>query len=178
MPQISFFVGAAASGIGGVGVLLAWDRHDRGPAVADDIDISDVGLYSWLAIATGAQLIKMKTRSPISIPEENCPSFPDGAPDGDFFNRLEFRPGGVGLSQIGDMSLDVFDGSNRVYGVAPEGKTLKFEMAFNSILATPVSVQDRPTLQPWEDPLEGLAQLFNSDLPTKELWRALMTPNQ
>jgi hypothetical protein len=65
MPQIAFFAGGVSVGIGAIGILLAWDRHDRGPSAADDgnFDISDVALYSWLAPITGAQLTRIKTKS-------------------------------------------------------------------------------------------------------------------
>jgi len=178
MPQIGFFVAAAASGLGGVGVLLAWDRHDRGAAAADDLDNSDIGLYSFLAPVVGAQLVRMKTNSPVQIPEESCPDLPDGFPNSFFVNRLEFKPGAAGLSPIGEFSLDIFDGATRVYSAAPAGETVRFELSANSVLFTAVSVQDRPTLQATEDPLEGIAGVFNSSLPARELWRALMLPDQ
>jgi hypothetical protein len=179
MPQVAFFVGAAASGVGGVAILMAWDRHDRGPTAADEIAIDDVALYSWVAVLTGAKLIKIKTKVPISVPAENCPNLPDGAPDEDYVVRFEVKPGGTALGSVADFSLDIFDdSSNRVYGVAPEGKALKFDLADNSILSDAISIQDRPTLQPWEDNLEGLAGIVNLTQPTKEIWRALMTPDQ
>ncbi|MBJ8077500.1 hypothetical protein JDS92_19345 [Bacillus cereus group sp. N12] len=181
MPQVGLYVAGAASGIGGVGILLAWDRFDRGPSAADDLDTNGCGLYSWIAPTTGALLAKMKTNSPIQIPEENCPTYPDGFPGGDFVNRLEVKPGGTALTPIGDFSLDIFDGSTRKYSAAPEGTILKFEVSSNSILSTAVSIQDRPTLQPWEDSLEGFAAFFtllHHDIPSKELWRELMTPNR
>ena len=177
MPQVAFFVGGAASGIGAVGILLAWDRNNRGPAAADDIVIDDVGLYSWLAPITGAQLVKLKTMAPIQIAEDNCPTLPDGAA-GDFVGRFEITQGGTAMTAIANFTLDLFDGSTRTYSVAPEGQTLKFELADNSIMVAGVSLQDRLTLQAWEDPLEGLAGIMNSTLPAKEIWRSLMTPNQ
>jgi hypothetical protein len=178
MPQIGFFVGAAAAGAGAVGVLLAWDRHDRGPAAADDVDISDIGLYSFVTPVVGNQLVKAKTKSPVEIPEDGCPNLPDGFPDGTFVNRLEFKPSTAGLSPIGEFSFEIFDGVTRVYGAAAPAATVRFELSDNSVLFTAVSVQDSPTLQAMEDPLEGAAQFINSNLPAKELWRALMTPNQ
>ncbi|PGT62897.1 hypothetical protein [Bacillus thuringiensis] len=180
MPQLGFYVAGASAGIGGVGILLAWDRFDRGPSAADDLDINGCGLYTWIAPTTGALLGKMKTNSPIQIPEENCPIYPNGFPDGDYINRFEVKPGGTALTSIGDFSFEIFDGSTRIYSVAPEGETLRFEVSDNSFLSTSVSIQDRPTPQPWEDPLEGFAGLFtllHHDLPSKELWRELMTPN-
>jgi|HubBroStandDraft_6_1064221.scaffolds.fasta_scaffold106730_1 hypothetical protein len=178
MPQIGFFVGAAASVVGAVGVLLAWDRHDRGPGAADDIDTSDIGLYSFITPITGAQLVKAKTKSPVEIPEDGCPNLPDGFPDATFVNRLEFKPSAAGLSPIGEFSFEIFDGNTRVYGAAAPSATVRFELSDNSVLFTAVSVQDNPRLQALEDPLEGVAQIINSSLPAKELWRALMTPNQ
>lgn len=180
MPQIGLYVAGAAAVVGGFGVILAWDRYDRGPSAADDSDTNGCSLYTWIAPTTGVLFGKMKTNAPIQIPEENCPIYPDGYPEGDFLNRLEVKPGGSALTSIGDFSFDIFDGSTRVYGVASEGKTLKLEVSFNSVLPMAVSIQDKPTLQPWEDPLEGAASLFtllHPDLPSKEIWRELMTPN-
>jgi hypothetical protein len=171
MPKIAFFVGAASAGVGGIGVLLAWDRHDSGPDAADDLDHSGVGLYSFVFLTTGSVLAKLKTKSPISIPEANCPEFPDGFPDRDFFNRFEVKPGGTALTTVGNVS---FEDSTSIYSAG----ALKFEVADHSVLSGEVSVQDRPTLQAWEDTLEGFAALINFNLPAKELWRALMTPNQ
>ncbi len=176
MPQLSFFVAGASTAIGGVGLLLAWDRFDRGPSAADDMDINGCALYSWISPTIGPLLAKMKTKSPIQIPEGNCPIYPNGFPDGDFVNRFEVKPGGTAMTAFGDFSFDIFDGSTRKYGVAPEGQTLKIEGI--GILPTSISFLDRPTHQPWEDPLEGFASLFNLSLPSKELWRSLMTPDE
>ena len=177
MPQIAFFVGGASAGVGGVGVHVLVDRHNRGPSAADDSAIDDVALYSWVAPITGSQLVKLKTKSPLQIPEENCPTLPDGD-DGSFIARFEIKPGGTALTPFGDVSFDLFDGSALIYGVAPESKTLKFELADNSVMIAAVSVQDTLTLQAWEDPLEGLSAIVNFDIPAKEIWRSLMTPNE
>jgi hypothetical protein len=178
MPQIAFFAGGVSVGIGAIGILLAWDRHDRGPSAADDgnFDISDVALYSWLAPITGAQLARIKTKSPVSIAEESCPLLLDGG-SGELVSRLEIKSGGAALTPICDLTLDLFDGSAFVYGVAAAGQTIKFELADNSILGAPISIQDRPTLQAWEDSLEGLSGVINLTSPSKEIWRNLMTPN-
>jgi len=177
MAAVAFFVGGAAVGVGGVGVLLAWDRNDRGPSAADDVLVDDVALYSFMAPITGSQLVKMKTKSPIQIPDDDCPAFPDGD-DGNTIARFEIKPGGSAMTAIADFTFDLFDGSTRIYGVAPASETLKFELADNSVMAAAVSFQDRLLLQAWEDPLEGSAQLMNSNLPAKEIWRRLMTPNE
>ncbi len=178
MAQFAFFIAGAAAPVGAAAVLLAWDRNNGGPAAADEVDTSDIGLYTWMAFTTGAQLFRLKTGSPIQIPDENCPQLPDGFPDGDYYNRLEVKPGGTAMAAIADVTFDIFNGSTLVYGIAPTGQTLKFEMADNSLLPAAFSVQDRPTLQAWEDPLEGMVGLVNSGMPAKELWRALMTSGQ
>ena len=177
MAQVAFFVGGAAVGVGGVGVLLAWDRNNRGPSAADDMIVDDVALYSFMAPITGSQLVKLKTKSPIQIPDDDCPTLPDGE-DGNMITRFEIKPGGTAMTAIGDFTFDLFDGSTRIYGVAPASETLKFELADNSVMAAAVSFQDRLLLQAWEDPLEGAAQLMNANLPAKEIWRSLMTPNE
>jgi hypothetical protein len=177
MAQVAFFVGGLSVGFGGAGALLAWDRHDLGPGAADDLNPQGVGLYSWLAPITGAQLIRIKTKSPVKIPEENCPETPDGFPS-DFFDRLEVKPGGTAFTPIVDFTFDIFEGSTLIYGVAPAGQTLKIELADGSVAGGGFAIQDRPTLQPWEDSLEGLTSVINFQQPSKELWRALMTPNQ
>ncbi|WAS95697.1 hypothetical protein [Nannocystis punicea] len=179
MPQIAFYVASVSVGVGASGVMLAWDRNNRGPAGADDPNaFGDIGLFTWIGITTGEHLVKVKTKAPIQIPAENCPNMPDGFPDHDYVTRFEIKPGGTAFSAIADLSLEIFEDSTRVYGVAPVGQTLKWEVADGSFGSTAVSFQDRLTLQAWEDPLEGWAQLFNSDLSAREIWQELMTPNQ
>jgi hypothetical protein len=178
VPQVAFFVGAASAGVGGVGILLAWDRYDRGPDAADGLDIDGMGLYSWVAPATGARLVKLKTKSPVRIREEGCPESPAGSIGQDFFNRFEVKPGGTALASVADFTFDIFEESEPIYSAAAEGKTIKFELSDNSVLTDAVSIQERPTLQAWEDPLDGWARLINSQSPAKDLWRELMTPNQ
>jgi len=177
MAQLAFFINGVATGAGAAGVLLAWDRFDQGPDGADNIDLNGIGLYTWNTIITGAQLMKIKTKSPIKIPEENCPQSPDGFPDHDYFNRLEVKPTNM-FDGFVDFSFEIFEGSTLIYSVAPAGQTLKVELAFNSFISSPFSIQQRPTLQAFEDPLEGFASIINSDLPAKELWRALMMQDQ
>lgn len=131
-------------------------------------------------------MVKMKTKSPIKIPEANCPEFPDGmsfdflTPGSvrDYVNRIEVKAGGSAFTSIADFSFDIFEGSTRIYSAASESNSLKIELADWSLLPTVVSIQDRPTPQPWDDRLEGSAMmLFNALTPGKELWRELMTPN-
>jgi hypothetical protein len=179
MPQISFYVAGFSSGVGGMGLVLAWDRFDRGPSAADDIDTEGCGLYTILSPTIGdLSIVKMVTKVPIQIPEENCPISPDGFPQ-DFISRFELKPGGTALSTIYDLTFEVFEESTRIYGISPEGQSLKVEGAENSLVSSAVSFQDRLTLQPWEDPLEGFAHFFDlSALPSKEIWRSLMTPNE
>ena len=62
--------------------------------------------------------------------------------------------------------FEIFEDSTSVYNAG----TLRFELADNSILSGEVSIQDRPTLQAWEDTLEGFAAFINNNLPAKELW--------
>lgn len=178
MPQLAFFVAGISELVGGAGLLLAWDRFDRGPSAADDIDINGCQLYALVNPILGPALpFKMITKGPIAIPEENCPTYLDGFPDQDLVTRFEIKPGGTTSSHIQDFTLELFNGSTRIYGVAPEGQTLKIESANWSLLPSTVSFQDKLEIQPWEDPLEGWAQLINSKTPSKEIWRSLMTPN-
>jgi hypothetical protein len=178
MPQIAIFAGSFSVGVGAVGILLAWDRHDRGPAAADDdnLDTSDVALYSFLAPVTGAQFAKIKTKKPITIPEESCPLLLDGE-NGDLVSRIGIKSGGSALTAICDFTLEIFSGSDLIYRAAPDGQSIKFELADNSILGAEISIQDRPTLQAWEDGLEGFSEIINSTTPSKEIWRDLMTPD-
>ncbi|WP_066307336.1 hypothetical protein [Bacillus sp. FJAT-29814] len=175
MAQIAFFVAGAAPGVGGLGLLLAWDRFNKGPSAADSLNTDGCGLYTWTGLTTGALLVKALTKEPIQIPDENLPTYPDGFPSGDFFNRIVIKPGGSGLGLIHDISFEIFDGSKKIYGA-----DLKFEIAKNSILPMEVSIQDKLTMQPFLDPLEGFAEktFFNFSTPCNELWRSLMTPNK
>ncbi|MEO7688659.1 MAG: hypothetical protein ABIS51_05185 [Sphingomonas sp.] len=177
MPQLGIFAGSVSVGIGAVGILLAWDGHDRGPSAADDdnLDTSDVALYSFIAPVTGAQLAKIKTMNPIAIPEESCPLLLDGE-NGDFLSRVEIKSGGSALTAVCDFTLDIFDGSTLIYRAAPDGQSIKFDLADNSVLGAAISIQDRPTLQAWEDTLEGFAAIMNDTRPAKEIWRDLITP--
>jgi hypothetical protein len=178
MPQISFYVAGFSSVVGGMGLVLAWDRFDRGPSAADDFDTEGCGLYTILSPTIGElSIVKMATKVPIQIPEENCPNYPDGFPQ-DFVSRFELKPGGTALSTIYDLTFEAFEESTRIYGVSPEGQSLKVEGAENSLVSSAVSFQDRLTLQPWEDQLEGFAQFFDGTLPSKEIWRWLMTPKE
>lgn len=179
MPQIGIFAGSVSSGIGAVGILMAWDRHDRGAGAANDdnFDTSDVALYSWVAPVLGAQLARIKTKRPIALPENSCPLLLDGSA-GDLVSRIEIKSGGAALTPFCDLTLTVFDGSDIVYSAAPDGQTIKFELADNSILGAPISIQDLPSLQAWEDSLEGMAGIMNNTMPAKEIWRDLMTPDQ
>jgi hypothetical protein len=179
MPQIGIFAGSASAGIGAVGILMAWDRHDRGAGAANDdnFDTSDVALYSWIAPVLGAQLAKIKTKTPIILPEDSCPLLLDGS-TGNFVSRIEIKSGGAALTPFCDFSLSVFDGSDLIYSASPDGQTIKFELADNSILGAPISIQGLPFLQAWEDSLEGMAGIMNSTVPAKEIWRDLMTPDQ
>jgi len=181
MPQIAFFVAGASSGVGGLVFLIAWDRRNRGPEAADDIAApfdGEVGIYSLISFTTGAQLIRVKSRSPIAIPETDCPNNPVGFPDRDFVVHFSLKPGGTASGAFPDLVFEIFEDSNRIYTAAPDGATLKPELADGSFGLLEASFQDRLTDQPWEDPLEGLGSFINATDPTKEIWRALMTPNQ
>ncbi len=180
MAQFGFYMAGAATGVGALGLLIAWDRNDRGPEAADDPlgpASGDIGLYSWIGLTTGAQLMKIKSMSPVQIPSDGCPDAPDGGPHHDYVARFEVKPGGTGISPIVDLSFEIFEGSVRVYGVSPEGETLKVELAEGTFGLGAASIQDRLTLQAWEDSLEGWALFIGGDTPGKEIWRDLMTPN-
>jgi hypothetical protein len=183
MPQFGFYMaGVGLLGAGRFGLLLAWDPKERGPTAADSIDLSNIALYSWVGpwpTAAGAAF-KMRSKSPLKLPAENCPATLDGAPDRDYVLRFGVKPGGSGASLIADYWLEVFEGSNRIYGFAPPASTPKVELASNSIATglTEYSMQDRVTFQALEDSLEGWAWLMGGPLPGKEIWRSLMMSNQ
>lgn len=181
MPQFGFYMaGASVPIVGGpLGLLLAWDPHDRGPAAADEIDWSDISLYSWLGAFSGTAVAKIKSKSPMQVPAENCPITLDGAPDHNFIVRFGVKSGGVSGSAIVDGWLEVFEGNNRVYGIAPVGQTAKIELADGSsgAGAPELSMQDRLVFAGLADPLEGWHNLLGTGTPAIELWRALMTSN-
>lgn len=138
---------------------------------------------SNLGFTTGLQLVRVASRSPISIAEANCPrnlvGFQLGSEPRDLVVRFSLKPGGTAMGAIADLTLEVFEGSSRIYSASPDGSVLKVELAEGSFgLNQETSFQDRLRDQPWDDPLEGLASFINFTDPTKELWRQLMTPNQ
>jgi len=182
MSQFGFYMaGTGIVGIGRAGLLLAWDPNDRGPGAADDFDFSDVALYSWVGTlpVVSPALFKMRSISPIAIPPEGCPATVDGSPDRDFVVRFGVKPGGSAASLIADGWLDVFEGSTRVYGIAPPTATVKLELAEGSVATglTEYSMQDRVIFAALEDPLEGWAALLGGETPAIEIWKDLMTPN-
>jgi len=53
MSHFGFYMaGVGVVGIGREGLLLAWDPNDRGPDAADDLDLSNIALYSWVGPLT------------------------------------------------------------------------------------------------------------------------------
>jgi hypothetical protein len=92
--------------------------------------------------------------------------------------HFSLKPGGTAFGPFPDLVFEVFEGSTRIYSAAPDGAPLKAELADGSFGFSEISFQDRLTVQPWDDPLEGFASFINFKDPTSELWRALMTPNQ
>jgi hypothetical protein len=181
MPRIAFFVAGASVGVGGLAFLIAWDRRDRGPGAADDIAApfdGEVGIYSLLAATTGNQLLRIKSKSPVSLPEAGCPNNLSGFPNQDLVIHFSLKPGGTAAGPFPDFLFEAFDGSNRIYQASANGSPLKAELADGSFGLTEASFQDRLTLQLWDDPLQGLDSVINATTPTSELWRALMTPNQ
>jgi hypothetical protein len=183
MPQFGFYMaGGAAAGVGRLGLLMAWDPLDRGPSAADDIDFKDIALYAWIGPlpALAPQVIKIKSRSPISIPAEGCPATLD-SPDRDYVLRFGLKSGGVGASPIVDGWLEVFEGQTRVYGATPVNTTMKIELAEGSFAAAiEASMQDRVVYQGLEDPPEDgfWMSVLGGGVDSKEIWRELMTPNQ
>ena len=182
MSQFGFYMaGIGVSAIGRAGLLLAWDPNDRGLSAADDIDWSDIGLYSWIGTlpVVSPAVFKMRSKSPITISTEDCPQTLDGGLDRDFFVRFGVKPGGSGGSLIADGWLEIFEGSTRVYGIAPPTATVKLELAEGSVAAglTEYSMQDRVISAGLEDPLEGWATLLGGEIPAIEIWRDLMTPD-
>ena len=182
MSQFGFYMaGAGIVGIGRAGLLLAWDPTDRGPEAADGFDFGDIALYSWIGAlpVISPAVFKMKSKSPIAIPSEDCPNTLDGSPDRDFFVRFGVKPGGSGSSLIADGWLEIFESSTRVYGITPPTTIVKLELAEGSVATglTEYSMQDRVIFAGLEDPLEGWAVLLGGELPAIEIWKDLMTPN-
>jgi hypothetical protein len=184
MPKFAFYMaGVSVLDAGRAVLLLAWDPADQGPSAADNLDPGQIALYSWVGpLQTFSPAVfKIKSKAPISVPAENCPATLDGYPDRDFFVRFGVKPGGSASSLIGDGWLEVFEGSNRVYGVVAPGAMFKVELADYSIASglAEYSMQDRLEVAALLDPLEGSAgSLLNSDMSAGDLWKELMTPNQ
>lgn len=183
MAQFGFYMaGVGSLGAGRAGLLLAWDPSSRGPSAADDIDFGDIGLYSWMgplpSISPAA--FKMRTRSPITISDDECPLTLDGGGERDFVVRFGVKPGGSMASLIADGWLEIFEGATRVYGINPPGGTVKIELSEGSVAAglTEYSMQDRVQFAALEDPLEGWAALLSTGTPAIAIWRDLMTPDQ
>jgi hypothetical protein len=183
MSQFVFYMaGVGVLNAGRIGVMIAWDPKGLGPGVADGIDFSDIGLYSWVGplVTAAPAAFKMRSKSPLQIPSANCPMALDGAPDHDYFLRFGVKPGGSGGSLIGDYWFELFEGSNPVYSFAPPLATPHVELAQYSIAAglPEYSMQDRVTYEALEDSLDGWAWLMGGPLSGIEIWRSLMTPNQ
>jgi hypothetical protein len=184
MPQFGFYMaGASVPVVGGpLGLLLAWDPHNRGPSAADDLNMTDISLYSWLGrFSPGFAVARIKSRSPIQIPGESCPLTLDGSPDRDFIIGFSVKAGSVSSSLISNCSLEVFESGNLIYGIAPQGQTKQIELAEGSSASggiTELSMLDRVVMAALEDQLEGWYAFLGVGLPAKELWRALVTPNQ
>jgi hypothetical protein len=136
MAQFGFYMaGVGTLGAGRTALLLAWDPSDRGPGAADEIDFGDIGLYSWigsLPIVSPA-VFKMRSKSPVAIPADGCPTALDAGGVHDFVVRFSVKPGGSAASLIGDCWLEVFEGSTRVYGINAPTTTVKVELAEGSI---------------------------------------------
>lgn len=96
MAQFGFYMaGAAVLGIGRLGLLMAWNPSNRPPDAVDDIDLSDIALYSWVgAFNSPVAVAKIKSRAPQTIPDENCPTFLDD-PNHDYVLRFGVKAGGV-----------------------------------------------------------------------------------
>lgn len=180
MPKMAFFIGGASVGIGALAFLVAWDRRDRGPSAADDIAApfdGEIGIYSLVTATTGGQLIRVKSKSPIAVSDAGCPSNLTGFPDQDFLVHMSLKPGGTAAGPFPDLVFEIFEGSSRIYQAGAGGAAIKAELADGSFGLAEVSFQDRLVFQIWDDPLEGIAGVINTSTPTKDLWRALMTPN-
>jgi hypothetical protein len=183
MAQFGFYMaGVGTLGAGRAGLLLAWDPSDQGPDAADEIDFGDIGLYFWIGTlpVVSPALFKMRSKSPIAIPTEGCPTALDGGGARDFVVRFGIKPGGSAGSLIGDGWLEVFEGSIRVYGINPPGAIVKVELAEGTHATglAEYSMQDRVILSALEDPLEGWSQLLSGSIPARDIWRDLMTPGR
>jgi hypothetical protein len=185
MPQFGFYMaGVSVLYTGRIGLLVAWDPREQGPRAVDALHRRDIALYSWIGplSTAGPSVFKMRSKSPIRLPAENCPLTLDGAPDHDYFLRFGVKPGGSGGSRIADFWFEVFEGSSRIYGVPAPGGLAKVELAENTIATglTEYSMQDRVNFEGVvDDPLGGLnGWLLGGSVPASEIWRDLMTPNQ
>jgi hypothetical protein len=181
MPQFGFYLaGAAVAGAGRLGLLLAWDPTDRGPDAADDIDLSDIALYSWVGPlpAVTAQAGKIKSAGPITIPADNCPLALDD-PTHDYVLRFGVKSGGTGASLVVDGWLEVFEGNQRVYGATQPTTTMKINLAEgSSVSAQEMSMQDRVGYQALEDPPDGdvWTRVLGGATAAKDIWRELLSP--
>ena len=183
MPQFGFYMaGAGIAAAGRTGLLIAWNPMDHPSSIADELDWSEIALYSWIGSlpTISPAVFKMRSRSPVSINAQDCPMTLDGGIDRDFFIRFGIKPGGSSASLIADGWLEVFEGSTRLYGVAPPAGTIKVELASGSIAAglTEYSMQDRVVTAGLEDELEEGGWLLGSGFSAIEIWRELMTPDR
>jgi hypothetical protein len=194
VPQMGFFVGGASVGVGMLAFIIAWDRYDRGPSRADnpvDGETDGCGLYSFVSMTTGAQLLRVKSKSPIAIPEKDCPETPVGL---NWVQHFALKPIGTAFGGFPSLVFEIYAPSvtghtggrwnvpvfssnvSLLYSAAPQNTTLIAPLAEGSFGAnSEVSFQDQMTWQGWTDAFDS--SLISTG-ESRELWRALMTPNQ
>ncbi|WUD70275.1 hypothetical protein OG937_45980 [Streptomyces sp. NBC_00510] len=181
MASIGWYVKKLSLGLGAMGVLIAWDRYDQGPAAADDPAgnaAGDVGLYSWVGFTTGEAVVHAKSMRPVNIPSDGLPSWL-GDPFHDYVVHFGLANSGSGLGAFVQMSFDIYEKSQQIYSAQPAPMV---ELADGSFGLTNESFLDRLTYHPWTDFLDGPASLMGmtaqGPVRANELWRVLTTPNE
>ena len=163
-------------------VSIAWDPTNRGASAADDLDLSNIALYSWVGpLFTPAQVTRIRTKSPIAIPAAGCPLTLDGGTDHSYAIKFGTKSGGTGASLVVDCWLEVFEGVTRVYEIAPSSSPMRVDLAIGSATnVSEVSMQDRVTYEAMEDPPGAdfwTTVFLGGGVDSKEIWRTLITPN-
>ncbi|GAA1998716.1 hypothetical protein [Microbacterium pumilum] len=180
MASLAWYAKQLSLGVGALGVLLAWDRHDTGPSAADDPAgnaAGDVGLYSWVGFTSGKAFASAKSKSPVQLAESGLPEWL-GDPFHDYVVRFALTSGSTGLGPFVSQHFEIQEGGSQVYA----SDEPMVELADGSFGLTNLSFFDRVRYHPWLEPLDGPAYFLGHSAEgpwqANELWRLLMTPNE